>query len=371
MANSLESAKSIIMSNEISIFIMGLAISACGGLIAKKLKIVAPYFVGGIVFIASFNIVRGGLTVLPCTRFFLQIISGTYIGSMIHKRDIGGFKKLLIPLLFSIGGMFLITLILGIGIHLLTGLELFSVLLGCIPGGLADTTIIAEQMGADVSISASLQLVRCVMALALFPAFAALLARNEPPFYETPSGESINNWVGSPSMQIVFTLMVGIAGGVIGNLFSFIPASPLVFSIIISTIVNIRVFSLYMPSKIRRFAQIVAALYIGTFFNDEFIQIISDLLVPIIILVVGVFILFPVLAFLLSSVFQLNRKAMLFACIPAGASDMSLIASELKCESPSIAIFQITRLVSCIVIFPRTIKFIVDITAIFSSTLVA
>lgn len=360
MILGLSTIRSILMSNEILNFILGLLVAFCGGLIAKRLKIVAPYFVGGILFIASFNIIWGGLVVLPYTRFVLQIISGTYIGSMIHSRDIGGFKKILVPILSSIVGMFVITLVLGTGIHIFTGLDLFSVLLGCIPGGLADTTIIAEQMGADVSISASLQLARCVMALVLFPAFAAFLTKDEPPFYETRDEELDLKWNHSQISQTLFTLTTGVIGGLIGNEVDFIPAAPLVFSITVSSFVNCLVCPLNMPTKIRRFAQIMGALYIGIFFDDNFIQIVSNLLVPIIILILGVFILFPILAYSLAKVFHLNRKAMLFACIPAGASDMSLIASELNCESPSIAMFQITRLVSCIVLFPKAIKVYVD-----------
>ncbi|MDD3027905.1 MAG: AbrB family transcriptional regulator [Erysipelotrichaceae bacterium] len=361
MVSSLATIRSAVMSSAIPNFMLGMFVSVVGGLVAKKLRMVAPYFVGGILFVASFNIAWGGLSVLPYTRFVLQIISGTYIGSMIHKRDIGGFRKLLIPILSSILGMFLINLILGTVIHRITGLDLFSVLLGCIPGGLADTTIIAEQMGADVSISASLQLVRCVLALALFPAFAAFLTRKDPAFHETQDEGLALGWKYSRISQIVFTLVVGLIGGLIGYRITFIPAAPLVFSIIVSTFVNCLVCPLNMPRKTRRFAQVMAALYIGTFFDEGFIQIIFSLLAPIIILVLGVFVLFPVLSNFLAKVFHLNRKAMLFACIPAGASDMSLIASELKCESPSIAIFQIARLVSCIVLFPKAIKIYVDV----------
>jgi uncharacterized membrane protein AbrB (regulator of aidB expression) len=60
-----------------------------------------------------------------------------------------------------------------------------------------------------------------------------------------------------------------------------------------------------------------------------------------------------------SRVTGLNKGVSLFSAIPAGASDIALVASEMHYQSPAIALFQLVRLISCMTIFPIVIKLFV------------
>jgi len=55
----------------------------------------------------------------------------------------------------------------------------------------------------------------------------------------------------------------------------------------------------------------------------------------------------------------LHKGIAMFCMIPAGVSDIALVASEMHYQSPVIALLQMVRLLSCITIFPIVIKLFV------------
>ena len=65
--------------------------------------------------------------------------------------------------------------------------------------------------------------------------------------------------------------------------------------------------------------------------------------------------------FIISKWFYIDIITAMLCCTPAGTSDMALIASERGVNGVDIALLQVTRLVSVIVIFPSVIRIIVSL----------
>ena len=58
---------------------------------------------------------------------------------------------------------------------------------------------------------------------------------------------------------------------------------------------------------------------------------------------------------------HLEKRAALLSAMPAGASDVALIAADLNVSIPEVAIMQISRVVAVVAVFPQTIIMLVDL----------
>lgn len=63
-----------------------LVVGLLGGLLAKFLKIPAPFMIGSMLLVAVVSMTMGSLDTLPSMKLFAQIISGAYIGQQVTKK---------------------------------------------------------------------------------------------------------------------------------------------------------------------------------------------------------------------------------------------------------------------------------------------
>lgn len=337
-------------------FLITIIISLLSGLVAKRLKFPSPLLVGGIIGVSIFNVFTNNATSTEFNKFFLQVISGSFIGSTLGKNEIIDMKKIILPSLFMIVGMMIVNIFVGTLIYFISPMDYLTALLSTVPGGVTETTLMAESMGAVVSSVAMMQLVRSIGSLIFFPILIGFLLRNEEIPLELTA--KVNKKASNNGVSVFFTLAIGTVGGLCGYLFPAVPASQMVFSLIFVAIFNVFVFKCEVPIIFKRAAQVATGTFVGAKVTMATVSSMNEILIPLILLMLGYLIFHTILAILLSKIFYLNKGVMLFSCIPAGASDVALIASDYNCNSSYIAIFQIIRLISCIIIFPAMINLI-------------
>lgn len=337
-----------------------LVISIIGGYVARKLHIPAPFLVGGILAVGGYSILLRLHCHFPVVKFWVQVISGTYIGSTIDRHYLAQSRKLLFPIVFLVSGMLAVNLGMGSLIHFMSGFDLLTCLMGTIPGGVTETAVIAEQFGADVSVVALLQLCRSVFSIMLFPFVIKWLLRKhrhglEEQLHELPapagkvgSDESVRTKL----PRLLASLSIGTIGGFLGQYVQSIPASVLVCSLLCVGVYNLSVHKAYLPMQVKRAGQVLTGVFVGTKMTYETILNLRSILLPVVMLLTGFLVFHTLLALLASRVFRMDLGTMLFSCIPAGASDVALIAGDLGCDDPGITLFQLSRLISCILLFP-------------------
>lgn len=340
-------------------FGLTILVAIAGGFLARKLRVPAGFLVGALIAVASFNVLVGGAQYYDWLKFLVQVVSGALIGSSVTMADIRGLKALLLPAAVMIAGMLVVNLGMGTLIWYLSGMDIVTALLGCVPGGVTETTIISGDMGADTPVVALMQLVRFVSVMLVFPPLIKAISVRYSPNDNPVEGESEKllakkkNNVSAKDLVITFALAVG--GGLVGELLP-VPAGALIFSLAVVSVYNLYTDKAWVHRNEKFAAQICCGAYIGCKVTMDSLLEMRALIIPALLMVVGFAVFHILLGVLLSRLFKLELPAMLFACAPGGASDMALIAGELSNDCSAIAVLQIIRLFFVIILFPQVIS---------------
>ncbi len=157
--------------------ILTFIVAACGGLAGYKLKIPAGPLIGSMLAVAVFNIFTGRAHIPVNFKIMAQIILGGVIGLSISMEALKGLKDLIVPGLILVATLFVFSVISGLVISRITGMDLYTALFSCSPGGLSEMTIIADSYGADISKVALIHLIRIMSVILFFPVIAAFFAK--------------------------------------------------------------------------------------------------------------------------------------------------------------------------------------------------
>ncbi|MDP3386568.1 MAG: AbrB family transcriptional regulator [Eubacteriales bacterium] len=146
-----------------------LVVAVLGGLIGLRLRIPAGALIGSIVASAIYNIMSSKGYIPYNFRLVAQMVVGGYIGLSFSRNSLSQVKSSLVPLIIMVVGMFAFSLLLGLFLYKVAGIDLATAMLGTAPGGIAEMSIIADSYGANVSIVASMHLIRIVSIVIFLP----------------------------------------------------------------------------------------------------------------------------------------------------------------------------------------------------------
>lgn len=142
-----------------------------GGLLFTLADVPAGGVIGAVTFVGGHSLLRGDAVPLPrASRAAAAGLMGTVIGSMLTRQtliDLGS------GVIWAVG---FTVVILAVGLVAARLLERFTdmdrrtaILAGC-PGGMAEMSLLAEQLGADAPTVLGVHLVRKLLALVMLSA---------------------------------------------------------------------------------------------------------------------------------------------------------------------------------------------------------
>jgi hypothetical protein len=345
--------------------IITLLIGFSGGIIALKLKVPAGAMIGSMLFVAVYSIITGNAFLPQDARVITQIAAGAFIGSGIKKKDVLDLRKMMKPALLMLTLMITLDLLMGYIMYKVTGISLVTCLFASAPGGLMDMALISQDLGADSSKVAILQLVRLFSVMLIFPTMIKLISKR----YDTPKkcGEtySINEYAENDickkekRINLMITICVALIAGFIGYI-SKIPAGAMTFAMLAVGALNVFFDRGYMPINMRRATQVFAGILIGERMMYSDVIALKSVLLPAIILLIGIIAVNICIGILITKVSGLELVTSLLASAPGGVSDMAIIAKDLGGDGPKVAIFQLVRYVFIIALFPIIIKMIIS-----------
>lgn len=146
-----------------------LIIAAIGGYVGIKLKIPAGAMIGAMVFVAIYNIKTSQGYIPRDFKLVAQVVVGAMLGLNFNMESILALKKLILPSIVLVVGLTVFSLLLGILIHKITGLDLVTALFSSSPGGLTDMSLLSEAYGAQTHIVALMHLIRLTTVITIFP----------------------------------------------------------------------------------------------------------------------------------------------------------------------------------------------------------
>lgn len=147
-----------------------LAAASVGGLIGFKLKLPAGTFIGAMFASAIYNIFTASGYIPVEMRLCAQVVIGAYIGLSFSRESMGQIRDMIGPIIVMVLGLFLATILLGIFVSKVTGVDLVTAMLGSSPGGLTEMSIIADSYNADVSKVVIMHLMRLIGVVVILPA---------------------------------------------------------------------------------------------------------------------------------------------------------------------------------------------------------
>jgi membrane AbrB-like protein len=325
---------------------------------------------GALVGAALFNIFSGGAAWVPDkTKFLVQIIAGSFIGIAMERRDLARLPKLIKPMLVMGFGFLCLNIIAGLLMAALSPLDLATALMSAVPGGVNETPVIAADMGADAPKVAVMQTLRLIFGLGAFPSLILAYDKFRRPVSRPPASRPAAS---SPSgrdalpedsrfrraLKILLTLGAGLVAGILGSR-TLIPGMSFVFPLAGVLILKMVFNFAFLPQRLRKAAQVLSGCYLGSGFTIETVLEMRYLVLPLVILILGYLLNGIATGKALEKTCGFSRTESMLVTIPAGASDMALIAADMGIVNADISLLQVSRLILVMSLFPQIINLVV------------
>lgn len=343
--------------------IMTLAVGCLGWRVFKKLGLPAPAMIGSMVAVGIANVLFHNMVLPVFVKVFAQAMSGAFIGMQITKREILNFRYLLKPFFILITALTINTFVIGILIHLISGMSYPTALLGCVAGGVSDIAMISMEMDADTAEVALMQTARLAGVLLVFPYWIKFFTRNEGDAGQdirliTGNVSAGDTWldlvISTPRIKLVFTVLLSLLCGIAGQA-SRIPAGSMIVPMAAIALLNINTSTCYMPIQIKNTAQLLAGTLVGLSISYSTLTGIGTMVVPLILLLTSYWGVNLIYSLYCKKTGLLDLKSAMFASAPGGATDMSLIAADLHADMARIALIQVLRAVYAVTFMPAVI----------------
>ena len=347
--------------NNMLYMLLTIIIGGVFGYILFKLNVPGGLLIGSMVGGAALNIGFAAAYMPSGSKVLIQIVAGAFIGCSMEKSDVKRLPKIIKPAGIMLAALLILNLGAGFLIYAVSPLDLLTSFMSVVPGGIADTPIIAADMGADGPKVAVMQLVRQILGIGVFPALIYLwdkkrkdgITENENANRDKRRKSKTKSW-----QAFIVTLAVASVFGMLGKM-SGLPSATFVFPIISVLVLKLMFDFAYIPKWAKRCAQVLSGCYLGSTVTMNDVLDMRYLIVPLIIIIVGYMLNCFITGGIISKTCGFTRKEGMLITTPAGASDMALISADLGVENTDVVILQVVRAVVVMSLFPQIIGFIV------------
>lgn len=333
-------------------------IALIGAWIGKKLRIPSGIMIGAIIAVSIVNICFGVAPVPHTMKMATQIVAGAFVGASLDQKSVQKLRTLVKPAIILVVTMVTANFLLGLLLYSISPLDFCTAMFCTVPGGLAEMTMVSEDLGANTPMVSMFQLARVVLINCLFPiSISCILKAEKAP--ETTDAETqkkgktktlnAREWT-EFIITMLFASLAGIAGKRLG-----VPGGALLFSAVITGFIKVCFHIGIVPKWAKRLAQALVGAYVGAQVTGSVAAAVAGLW-PYVLVIVFFYLIFCLLtAWCIAKTSSVDIVTAAFSCAPAGASEMALIASEFDVDSSTIAALQMIRLVMVIAVCPNMI----------------
>lgn len=200
---------------EIMDLVVTIGIGVLGAYLGRRFKVPASFMLGPMFAVAVFSILTDGATYPTFMKNFTQMVSGTFIGAGISKKDVKLLRKMIIPAILNIVVLIIFSLLMAIVLAKVGEFSFATAAFATAPGGLVDMVIVSLDMGADTAIVSVMQTVRLFSIIGLFPAiFSRMISKEKVgSFEDIVAPQKVAE---QKRGRIWLTALIGMIGGVIG-----------------------------------------------------------------------------------------------------------------------------------------------------------
>ncbi len=342
-------------------FLFLFAIGIPGWLLLRLLGVPAAGMMGAMLS-AGFCAVKGWTPFCAPggANLVLQIILGLFIGVRVTREARALFAKSAPVALFA--GLWWLSLPLGLG-WLVTkgfGLDLSTSLLGTVPGGIAEMSLLALTLNADAALVALMQFFRLAAVLVGMPFLSAWINRRmgtpEENRRENPARAREEN--GGPDSR--GSMGKALALAVLGGLAGFwirLPAGGFVGAMALTGLASVSGIQLQpLPVAFRTAAQIGLGALIGLNVTPDVVGILRVMILPTLAVTVVMVFWGILLAFAVRKRTGWDLMTCLIATCPGGVTQLASIAEELGADPLRVSFLHLVRLFTIFLVLPPLIS---------------
>lgn len=158
-------------------------------------------------------------------------------------------------------------------------------------------------------------------------------------------------------MKLIITLLIGFSGGLTALKFK-VPAGAMIGAMLSVALYNIITGDAFLPQNVRVITQIAAGAFIGAGIKRKDVLDLKTMVKPAVLMMTLMISLDLLMGYIMYKATAISLVTCLFACAPGGIVDMSLISHDLGADASKVAILQLVRLMSVMILFPIIIKFV-------------
>lgn len=334
--------------------------ASCGAYLGVRQKIPAGAYIGAAVCTGAFQLITGLAWFPAWMKTICSIFIGSYIGTKIRREDLHALRGIPAGTAVMILGLIIYQGLAALCMIACTEQSPLDLLLGLAPGGASELSIIALDLGADVAVVSTLQIIRLLIVVALTPLLAKRIILRRRKDEASPSQGPQAGIAAPPSKQLWLlpvTLAYGTVGGCIGKL-SGLPGGTLCGAILLVAAVNLWRGNLYIPPVLKHGAAACSGILSGIQLSMAELAALQAALPMIIGIDLGWIAVSLAIGMLLTKHFGFSMETALFSSIPGGMSDMGLAAEEMGGNTIVVTSVQSCRMVAVLITTPVLAKMI-------------
>lgn len=315
-----------------------------GGYLGYRSRVPGGPLIGSLICVCALNVLTDGAQSLPAYKIAAQTIAGIFIGMQLGKCDLRQMLRLWKPVLVIIIGMSLINILSALMVTLSSDVDGVTAMFATTPGGIAEMSIMAGEMNANGLQVSVLQFARLIFSLCVFPSTAGFIVRKirKSGVREAPEQRFTSDKAGYSPRNTAVVLLAATACGLIGYTSRITGAMLFLPMLAVAALGQMHV-NARLHFNCKRVAQMLSGICIGAGITQADVLGLPTLIVPIVLVLLVYFVLCLALGFILYRLCKLDPSAAFFSCIPAGVSDMALIASDFGTGGPVVAVLQLCR----------------------------
>ncbi|MDR1377601.1 MAG: AbrB family transcriptional regulator [Synergistaceae bacterium] len=337
-------------------FCVAFMVGAVGYFVFRLLRVPNPALLGSMVATGALSVT--GLYPPLNTRpvsFVANVLIGISIGRQIDRAVAKRMLRMIMPVAIQTVGMLLLSLICGLSMRLMSGLDLATSLISGAAGGIAEMVVFGMSIDASISVIAFVQLFRVVTFVALIP-YLALVAEKITGISQ--ESRSSNNAAKGTSLAFFakqdYLKLVPLA--FVGGAFAAwlkIPTGGMLGAMLVGGGLALLWGKRYrFDDRIRLMAQIGLGLVTGERITPQIAEQLGALFVPAIVVTFVMLLGCTLLAILLYKTSDWSLTTCLLCAAPAGLSQIASFAEEVGADPLTASVFHTARIVGIVTLYP-------------------
>lgn len=343
-----------------------------------KLKFPASRLLGPIIVIGVCQMLGLSFAMPALFKTIFSVVFGVYLGLRFNRASLGKLKSSLIPALLISVLYIGITMFYGELLTTFAGMEQNTAFLAVIPGGVAESVVLAVSYNADLAQVSAFQLFRFLSIVMIVPLAVSFALKSKsrsdlqsssggsrpshqikkdlPPVEDEDPMDAISE---EPHLSWMWLFLAGTCGSYLFKLIHF-PAALLLgamFFVSILSLISKKPFQ-RPPSLYYDIAQIGMGAVIGISFTRESMVTISGLIGPIAVITLLIMVMSLLLGLIFSKLFKWDFLTGFMSALPGGMSAMLILAEEFDADVVIITSMQMVRLLTAVMIIPMLYKLI-------------